>query len=300
MQTQQTLRVGLIGSGIMGKPMGMNLIKAGFPLSVYARRPESAAELTAEGAKFKNSPSELAQSVDIVITVVADTPDVEQVLLGEQGVITSGNSDLLVIDMSTISPVATRAIATQLAEKNIRMLDAPISGGEAGAIAGTLSIMLGGKAEDVAQAMPVLEAMGKAITHIGDHGAGQVVKGCNNLIIAQTVVAVSEAFEIAKAADVDLSKARQALMGGFAGSKVMEVHAQRMIDNDYTPGFKAKLHHKDLRIVADTIRNFDLKLPAAQLAMTYMQELAEEVDGELDSAALARIVTNYAHSPSSS
>jgi len=295
MQTQANLRVGLIGPGIMGQPMGMNLIKAGFPLSVYARRPESAEALLAEGAQFKQSPAELAQSVDIVITVVADTPDVEQVLLGEQGVITSGNDNLLVIDMSTISPVATRDIAAQLAKKNIRMLDAPISGGEAGAIAGTLSIMLGGKAADVEQAMPVLEAMGKAITHIGDHGAGQVVKGCNNLIIAQTVVAVSEAFEIAKAAGVDLSKARQALMGGFAGSKVMEVHAQRMIDDDYTPGFKAKLHHKDLRIVAETIHNFDLNLPAAQLAMTYMQTLAEEVDGELDSAALARIVTNHAH-----
>lgn len=287
-------RVGLIGPGIMGNPMGKNLIKAGFSLSVYARRETSAAELVAAGATFMSTPAELARHSDIIISIVSDTPDVEQVLMGETGVIQGAAAGSLVIDMSTISPVATRDMAEQLAARGIAMLDAPVSGGEAGAINGTLTIMVGGKADEFERAQPVLAAMGKTITLIGDHGAGQVVKACNNLIIAQTVVAVSEAFEMAKRSGVDLAKAREALMGGFAGSKVMEVHAQRMITDDYTPGFKAKLHHKDLQIAVTTIQQLGLELPGTQLAASYMQQLVEQGFGEVDSAALAKIVHQHA------
>lgn len=289
-----TPRIGLIGSGIMGKPMGLNLLKAGYPLSVYARRPESSDSLVAAGACYCPSPQALAATVDMVVTMVSDTPDVEAVLFGAESVVAGGKPGLLVIDMSTISPVATRDMAARLAERGIAMLDAPVSGGEAGAIAGTLTIMVGGKAQDFAAALPVLSAMGKTITHIGDHGAGQVVKACNNLIIAQTVVAVSEAFEIARHAGVDLDKTRTALMGGFAGSKVMEVHAKRIIDSNYAPGFKARLHHKDLQIVAKTIDSLNLTLPGSALAIDYMRQLVEQGDGELDSSALAKVVQQQA------
>lgn len=290
--------IGLIGLGIMGKPMGLNLLKAGFSLGVYARHPENAQTLVTAGATFYDSVARLAAKVDVLITMVSDTPDVEAILLGKDGVITQGKAGLLVIDMSTISPVATQKIAADLAKQGIRFLDAPVSGGEAGAIAGTLTIMVGGKTEDFEQALPVLAAMGKTITHIGEHGAGQMVKACNNLIIAQTVVAISEAFEMAKMAGVDLDKARTALMGGFANSKAMEVHAKRIIDNQYTPGFKAKLHHKDLQIVAKTLNAYELNLPASQYVIQAMQQLVEQGDGELDSAAVAKIVQQAAHSKS--
>lgn len=293
-----TQRIGLIGPGIMGKPMGLNLLKAGFALSVYARRPEAAQALVDAGATLCATVAELAATVDVLITMVSDTPDVEALLLGKDGVLEHGKAGLLVIDMSTISPVSTQAMAQQLAQKGIRMLDAPVSGGEAGAIAETLTIMVGGTAKDFEAALPVLSAMGKTITHIGDHGAGQTVKACNNLIIAQTVLAVTEAFEMAKMAGVDLNKARTALMGGFAHSKVMEVHAKRIIDNQYTPGFKAKLHHKDLQIVAKTLEAFDLNLPASQYAIQAMRQLVEQGDGELDSAAVAKIVQQAAHKQS--
>lgn len=283
-------RIGLIGPGIMGRPMGLNLLQAGYPLSVYARRESSAEGLLAAGATFSGTPAELAKNSGIVISIVSDTPDVEAVLLGQNGVIEGGAEGLLVIDMSTISPVTTLDIAAKLAAKGIRMLDAPVSGGEAGAIAGTLTIMVGGKQADFDEAQPVLAAMGKTITLIGDQGAGQVVKSCNNMIIAQTIIAVSEAFEMARKAGVDPAKAREALLGGFAGSKVMEVHARRIIDDDYTPGFKAKLHHKDLQIAARTIESYGLNLPGSQLAIDYMRQLVEMGHGEIDSAALARVV----------
>jgi 2-hydroxy-3-oxopropionate reductase len=226
--------------------------------------------------------------------MVSDTPDVEAVLLGRNGVIEGGKSGLLVVDMSTISPVTTREIATKLAEKGIRMLDAPVSGGDVGAIAATLTIMVGGNTDDLAYARPALEVMGKTITHIGDHGAGQLAKACNQLIAAQTVIAVTEAFEMAKAANVDPAKIRAALLGGFAYSKVLELHGQRILDENFQPGFKAHLHNKDMHIVTDTIAAFGLNLPGTQRAADYMQALVDEGKGELDSSALAKIVQQKA------
>lgn len=294
MSTATLPRLGLIGAGIMGKPMGLNLLKAGYTLNIYARHPASAVDLISAGAKLYPTPAALAAETDILITMVSDTPDVEALLFGEQGILEGAPTGLLVIDMSTISPVATKAIAERLANQGIRMLDAPVSGGEAGAIAASLTIMVGGQAADFAEALPVLSAVGKTITHIGDHGAGQVVKACNNLIIAQTVIAVSEAFAIAQASGVDLEKMRTALAGGFAGSKVMEVHAKRIIDDNYAPGFKAKLHDKDMRIAASTIQTLALNLPSSQLAIDYIHQLVEQGNGELDSSALAKIVQQLA------
>lgn len=286
--------IGWIGVGIMGKPMCKNLLKAGFTLAVNTRRPESAQELVELGATFYPTPAALAAHVDMVISMVSDTPDVEAVLLGENGVIHGGKAGLLVIDMSTISPVATREIAAKLAAKGIRFLDAPVSGGDVGAIAGTLTIMVGGNADDLAEALPALSAMGRTITHIGEHGAGQLTKACNQLIAAQTVIAVSEAFELAKAAGVDPAQVRAALLGGFAYSRVLELHGQRILSDNYAPGFKAHLHNKDMHIVADTLAAFDLNLPATQRACDYMQALVEQGNGELDSSALAKIVQQTA------
>lgn len=287
-------KIGWIGPGIMGRPMCKHLMNAGFPLAVYARRPESAQELVALGAEFQPTPAALAANVDIVISMVSDTPDVEAVLLGKDGVIEGGKPGLLVVDMSTISPVATREMAAKLAAKGIRMLDAPVSGGDVGAIAATLTIMVGGSAEDLAYARPALEAMGKTITHIGDHGAGQLTKACNQLIAAQTVIAVSEAFELAKAAGVDPAKVRAALLGGFAYSRVLELHGQRILDGNYQPGFMAKLHNKDMHIVTDTIAALGLEMPGTQRAAEYMQALVDQGDGDLDSSALAKIVQQNA------
>lgn len=287
-------RLGLMGAGIMGKPMALNLLKAGYSLGVYARRPETATDLVTAGAELYANPAALAAETEIIITMVSDTPDVEALLFGENSISEAAKTGLLVIDMSTISPVTTKEIAERLAVQGIRMLDAPVSGGEAGAIAGTLTIMVGGQPHDFAEALPVLSALGKTITLIGSNGAGQVVKACNNLIIAQTVIAVSEAFAIAQASGVDLEKMRTALAGGFAGSKVMEVHAKRIIEDNYTPGFKAKLHAKDMRIAANTIQSLDLNLPSSQLAIAYMHQLVEQGNGELDSSALAKIVQQLA------
>ncbi|TXH69932.1 MAG: NAD(P)-dependent oxidoreductase [Thiothrix sp.] len=294
MSTAHLPRIGLVGAGIMGKPMGLNLLKAGYTLGVYARRPETATDLAHAGARLYPNPAALAAETELIITMVSDTPDVEAVLFGKDGIVLGAKSGLLVVDMSTISPVTTQTMAQRLATQGLRMLDAPVSGGEAGAIAGTLTIMVGGKAEDFAEALPVLTALGKTITLIGDHGAGQVVKACNNLIIAQTVIAVSEAFALAQASGVDLEKMRTALAGGFAGSKVMEVHAKRIIEDNYAPGFKAKLHDKDMRIAAQTIQSLDLNLPSSQLAIQYMHQLVEQGNGELDSSALAKIVQQLA------
>ena len=287
--------IGWIGPGIMGLPMCKHLLNAGFPLVIYARRPESAQALVDLGATFAETPAALAGQVDIVIVMVSDTPDVEAVLLGKNGVIEGGKAGLLVVDMSTISPVTTREIAAKLAEKGIRMLDAPVSGGDVGAIAATLTIMVGGKAEDLDYVLPALAVMGKTITHIGDHGAGQLAKACNQLIAAQTVIAVTEAFELAKAAGVDPAKIRDALLGGFAYSKVLELHGQRILTENFQPGFKAHLHNKDMHIVTDTLAAFGLNLPATQRAADYMQALVDAGKGELDSSALATIVQQNAH-----
>ncbi len=292
--TQQPT-IGWIGHGIMGLPMCKHLLNAAFPLVIYARRPESAQALVDLGATFAETPAALAAQVDIVIVMVSDTPDVEAVLLGKNGVIEGGKAGLLVVDMSTISPVVTREIAAKLAEKGIRMLDAPVSGGDVGAIAATLTIMVGGKAEDLDYVRPALAVMGKTITHIGDHGAGQLAKACNQLIAAQTVIAVTEAFELAKVAGVDPAKIRDALLGGFAYSKVLELHGQRILTENFQPGFKAHLHNKDMHIVTDTLAAFGLNLPATERAADYMQALVDAGKGELDSSALATIVQQNAH-----
>ena len=285
-----TARIGFIGLGIMGRPMAQNLIKAGYPLAVHARRPDMMEPLVNAGATACDNAQAVAAQSDITFTMVADTPDVEQVILGEQGVIHGAQAGSVVVDMSTISPSATRHIAEMLGKQAIQMLDAPVSGGEQGAIDGTLSIMVGGKAEVFAQVLPVFEVLGKNIVHVGEHGAGQVTKTCNQIVIAQTLVAVSEAFILARVSGVDPAKVRAALLGGFAASRVLETHGQRILQHNFKPGFKARLHQKDLRISMEAAHEMGVALPGAALATQYLNALIGEGLGEEDSSAIATIL----------
>jgi 2-hydroxy-3-oxopropionate reductase len=281
--------IGFIGLGIMGRPMALNLIKAGYRLAVHARRPTSMQPLLEAGAEGCSSPAEVARRSAILFTMVSDTPDVEHVILGEQGVIEAVQAGAVVVDMSTISPSVTRALAARLHAAGAEMLDAPVSGGDLGAAAGTLSIMIGGPEAAVARVRPLFEVMGTNIVHVGEHGAGQVCKACNQVLVAQTIAGVAEALLLAKASGVDPAKVREALLGGFANSRVLEVHGRRMLEGDYAPGFKTALHQKDMRIVLETAHELRLALPGAAQVAQWLNALVGQGLGELDSAAIHQI-----------
>ncbi len=244
-------RVGFIGLGIMGRGMARNLLRAGFDLCVWNRTAAKMEEFAKAGARTAADPADLAAQSDIIITCVSDTPDVEEVLLGERGVIHGAQPGALVIDTSTISPQATKVMAARLAERGIHMLDAPISGGSEGAEQGTLSIMVGGDAEQVARAMPVFRAIGKTITHVGGHGAGQMVKLVNQILVVVTMLGISEALVFAQAGGLDLEKTLQAVSGGAAGSWMLTHRAPQVIRRDWRPGFTIDLQQKDLRLVLE-------------------------------------------------
>jgi 2-hydroxy-3-oxopropionate reductase len=281
-----TPRIGFIGLGIMGRPMAHNLVKAGHALAVHSRSPGPVDELVAAGARRCESPAEVAATTDVVITMLPDTPDVEQVAGGTDGLLAAGRSGLLVIDMSTIDPIATREIAARFQQLGAGYVDAPVSGGEQAAIDGALSIMVGGSDDDVARAMPILEALGKTITHIGGVGAGQVAKAANQLVVGMTIQAVAEALALAEGAGVDPVKVRQALLGGFAASRVLEVHGQRMIDRNFRPGFRLRLHLKDARIIDRTATSVGLRSLAFGEVLERLGRLTDAGHGELDHSAL--------------
>ena len=280
-------RVGFIGLGIMGAPMARHLLETGFPLTVHSRSPAPVDALVSDGAVRATSPAEVAGVSDVVITMLPDTPDVEHVMLGDDGVAAGAVAGALVIDMSTIDPGPTRAIAGQLRQHGVEMLDAPVSGGERGAIDGTLSIMVGGPDGAFARAQPILQVMGKNIVHVGPSGAGQITKACNQLVVAATIEAVAEALVLAERSGVDPAKVRDALLGGFAGSKILEVHGQRMLDHAFEPGFRARLHRKDARIVLDAAQAAGSPIPAFQVVAAQLDRLVDETDrGDLDHSAL--------------
>ena len=283
-------KIGFIGIGIMGRPMVNNLLKAGYTVSVYARREASIQALKSGQVEVLSSPTMLAEQCSTIISCVSDTPDVEEVLTGDQGALHGIQAQSLMIDMSTISPQVTRTIAQQFKAKDCLYLDAPVSGGDVGAIAGTLSIMVGGEEQAFQRALPIFRCLGKNIVHVGPSGAGQVAKACNQIVAAQTVTAVAEAFLLADSSGVEPSKVREALLGGFAYSRVLELHGQRILDQQYEPGFKAKLHAKDLTIALETANNNAIDMPGAALSNSYMQALVEHGHGELDSSAIAKVI----------
>jgi len=278
--------VGFIGLGIMGKPMARNLLRAGYPLVVTNRSREAVDELVAEGAKSGSSPRDVAAQTQVVITMLPDSPDVESVVFGPDGVAQGIRTGALFIDMSTIAPAVARKVASALSERGIDVLDAPVSGGEQGAKNAALSIMAGGSDAAFARALPIFEALGKNIVHVGPSGAGQVTKACNQIVVGVTIEAVAEALALAEASGVDPVKVRAALLGGFAQSKILEVHGQRMIDRAFDPGFKAKLHRKDMNIAAEAGDERALNLVAAKLVRARFDELIERGGGDRDHSAL--------------
>jgi 3-hydroxyisobutyrate dehydrogenase len=287
-------KVGIIGLGIMGMPMARNLIKAGFEVTAYNRTPSKVEQLVKEGAVKAASPKEAAQNNPVIITMVSDTPDVESVILGENGIIEGIKPDAVVIDMSTISPQATRKIAARLKEKQAHMLDAPVSGGEGGAIAGTLSIMVGGDAVILERCCPVLAAMGKTITHIGANGMGQTTKLMNQILVAGNLNAVCEALVFAQKQGVDLNKAIEAVKGGAAGSWQLANLGPRMIKRDFQPGFMVDLLQKDLRLVMEGSDLNKIPLPATALIHQLFDSLEAAGDGKCGTQALVKVVERLA------
>ena len=284
------MEVGFIGLGIMGRPMALNLVRAGHALHVWTRRPRSMAPLLEAGATGHDSAADVARASAVVISMVADAPDVEQVALGLNGVADGAHDGLVFVDMSTIAPAAARSIAVRLAQRGVDMLDAPVSGGEVGAIAGTLSIMAGGRAETFERVRPLFECMGQAITLVGGSGAGQVAKACNQIVTGMAVAAVAEALNFARKAGVDPGPVRQALLGGFASSRILENHGGRMLRRDFKPGFKSWMHQKDLRIVLESAHDLGLALPGAAVTAQMFNAMVGSGLGEEDSVAMLKLL----------
>ncbi len=289
-----TERVGFIGLGIMGKPMARNLMKAGYSLIVYNRSRGPVDELVSAGARAGASPRAVAEDADVVITMVPDSPDVQQVVLGRDGVLEGLRRGAVLVDMSTISPIVARELAAAVEGKGAHMLDAPVSGGEKGAIEGTLSIMVGGPREVFVRVQPLFQAMGKNIIHIGAHGAGQVTKACNQIVVALTIQAVSEALVLAAKAGVDPAKVREALLGGFAQSRILDLHGQRMLDRNFAPGFRVRLHQKDLNIALATGRTLGVPLPGTAVVQEAFTALVGLGRKDLDHSSLVTLEEDLA------
>ena len=283
-------KVGFIGLGIMGRPMAENLIGAGHELVLYNRTREKAEELAGDNATVAGSPREVAEQSDIIITMLPDSPQVEEVLAGEGGVLEGLREGALIVDMSTISPVVTKELAEEAGERGASMLDAPVSGGDVGAIEGTLSIMVGGEEADFERAKPLFEAMGKTITHVGESGAGQVVKAANQIVVALTIEAVSEALVLGSKAGVSPAKILDVLGGGLAGNKVMEAKREKMLGHSFDPGFRIELHHKDLGIALAAGREYGVALPVTAVVDQMLETLKAKGRGDRDHSALLTLI----------
>ena len=284
------MEVAFIGMGTMGAPMALNLLKAGHSVTVHNRTRQREEPVAAAGAKRAASPQEAATGAEIIITCVSDSPDVEAVTLGDRGIIQSAAVGSIVIDMSTINPAVTQRLAATLGERGIRAIDAPVSGGSEGAKNGTLSIMMGGEAEDIARAMPVLQALGKTITHVGPIGAGQMTKAINQIIAAGTYFAVAEGMALGLKAGLDMDKVVQAVGSGAAGSWGLTHRSGNMIDNAYPLGFRMRLHRKDLKIALEAARQLGVTLPVAAYVEQVENGLIARGYGDEDVSAIARSI----------
>ena len=287
-------KVGFVGLGIMGGPMAKNLIEAGHELVLYNRTREKAEELAGDGVEVAESPKQVAEKSDVIITMLPDSPQVEEVLAGEDGVLEGVKEGALIVDMSTISPVVTRELAERVEEGGASLLDAPVSGGDVGAEQGTLSIMVGGSEEDFQRVEPLFDVMGKVATHVGPVGAGQTAKACNQIVVALNIEAVSEALVLGSKAGVDPAKILDAISGGLAGSAVMEAKREKMLGHDFDPGFRIELHHKDLGIALAAGREYGVSLPITAIVDQMLEALKAKGRGDRDHSAILTLVEDLA------
>jgi 2-hydroxy-3-oxopropionate reductase len=291
-----TETVGFIGLGLMGRPMAKNLLKAGYPLLVHSRSQGPVDELVAAGARRASSPADAAAQAKCIITMLPDGPDVERVLDGPDGVFSTMQRGSIVIDMSSIAPGVARRLAERAHAQGGSMLDAPVSGGDIGAIEGTLSIMVGGDAQTFAAARPILDVMGNPdkVVHVGEAGAGQMCKLCNQMVIGGTLAVVAEALALARKSGVDPSRVREALMGGFAASRVLEVHGDRAIKGTFKPGFKTHLYAKDMRNVVATLAEHETPAPVTAIVQQLVHATMAAGKGELDNSVMATVLFDLA------
>jgi 2-hydroxy-3-oxopropionate reductase len=288
-------KLGFIGLGIMGKPMAGHLVKAGHQVSVYDLNPASVQELVSKGASACKSNKEVAQKSEIIIIIVQDTPDVEAVLFGKEGLAEGLKPGSIVVDMSSISPIATKEFAKRLAGMKVKMLDAPVSGGQVGAENATLSIMVGGDADVFEKIKPYFQLMGKNIVHVGGNGDGQTCKVANQIVVALNIEAVAEALLFASKAGADPAKVRAALMGGFAHSRILEVHGERMLNRTFNPGFRIRLHQKDLNLALQSARSMGLSLPNTATAQELFNAVAAQGGIDLDHSAMVLALEKLAN-----
>jgi 2-hydroxy-3-oxopropionate reductase len=286
--------IGFIGLGIMGKPMARNLMKAGYPLVVYNRTASKADELVAAGARQVGSPREVAESAEVIITMVADSPEVEQIILGPQGVLESVKAGSVVIDMSSISPVVTQKIAAELARKGAAMLDAPVSGGEIGAVQGTLSIMVGGDEAVFEEVRPILEKMGKSVVRVGEIGAGGFTKLSNQIIVAAALQAIAEGMVLAQKAGVDIQRVYEAIKGGMAGGRTLDMKIPLLAQHKFEPGFKMDLHIKDLKNALLAGKSLGVPLPATGLIHELFTACSAQGKGQKDHSVIYTLLEQLA------
>ena len=286
--------IGFVGLGIMGKPMARNLLKAGYLVVAHNRSRDAVDELSKEGAQSATSSKEVAERSEIVITMLPDSPDVELVYASDEGILAGAKPGILLIDMSTISPAVACKLAGDAQRRGCDMLDAPVSGGEAGAISASLSIMIGGEAAAVERAMPIFESLGKNIVHVGRVGAGQVTKAANQMVVGTTIAIVSEALVLAAKAGVDPAKVRQALLGGFAQSKILEAHGQKMLEHNFKPGFRIRLHEKDMKIALGAGFEYGVPLMVTGQVAQMMSAMKSMGHGDLDHSGLVKLIEQMA------
>jgi 2-hydroxy-3-oxopropionate reductase len=282
--------IGFIGLGVMGKPMAEHLVRAGHQVVVHNRSPEPVRALQAAGAKAGTSAAEVAAGADVVITMVPDSPDVEAVVFGEDGVLSTARQGLLLIDMSTIRPDTARLVGERAQARGVRFLDAPVSGGEVGAVEATLSIMVGGSAEDFEAALPILQSLGRTIVHVGPVGSGQTVKAANQLIVAGVIELVSEAIVLLEAHGVDMPPAIEVLAGGLAGNQILERKAANMLARKFDPGFRIDLHHKDMQIILAAARDAGVTIPVTAVVAQMLVSLRSLGRGSLDHSAILTLI----------
>lgn len=283
-------RIGLIGLGLMGTPMAKNLLKAGYELSVHDINRKAVDEVVGLGAKGDSSPKEVAASAEAILLSLPGDSEVEEVILGKDGILEGGRPGSVLVDMSTISPLTAKRMAEVLQERGMEMLDAPVSGGQEGAREGSLTIMVGGKPDVFERMHPVLQKLGKNVTHIGGHGAGQVAKAANQIIVGLTIEAVAEALVFASKAGVDPEKVRKALLGGYAQSRVLELHGRRMTDRNFEPGGKVRSHKKDIEIIMSVARELGMYLPGTALLSHLWNAVAGQGGLDWDHSSLVKVL----------